>query len=89
MNKNVKSCLDRLRGIAEEHVVSWSKLRLREGLERDGLTPMEFARRRVESASTTMENLGNDARTEAQKVDWGRQNSQLKNLSSQKNSEIR
>ena len=50
---------------------------------------MEFARRRVESASTTMENLGNDARTEAKKVDWGRQNSQLKNLSSQKNSEIR
>ena len=37
MNKNVKSCLDRLRGIAEEHVVSWSKLRLSEGLERDGV----------------------------------------------------
>ena len=66
MNKNVKSCLDRLRGIAEEHVVSWSKLRLREGLKRDGLTPMELG---AGSVSTTMGNLGKDARTEAQKVD--------------------
>ena len=50
-DKKVKSCLDRLRGIAEEHVVSWSKLRLREGLKRDGLTPMELG---AGSVSTTM-----------------------------------
>ena len=32
-DKKVKSCLDHLRGIAEEHVVSWSKLRLCESID--------------------------------------------------------
>ena len=56
--ERLNSCLDRLKGLVSEHLVGWGYLRAQEALGEGGTVPMEFARRRVESASTMMAILG-------------------------------